>query len=221
MKSYGIVTIGDIAAKTPDYLHSILGKFGYSLHRYACGLGNDHVEKVGTIKEEVKSISNSMTSSRDIYNMDDFKAILSIVCDSVAARLCRKGLFFKTVHLVVRNNKMKIRTMQTRLKENSDLSKEIFRQALLLFERNCDFSIPYRSIGVAVSDLSYSKESVQTDLFDTNPSYSLKQKKEELAIQEVRRRFGKDVIAPLRLYEDGNLSKVRNKNQTISERSKL
>ena len=149
------------------------------------------------------------------------KAILSIVCDSVAARLCRKGLFFKTVHLVVRNNKMKIRTMQTRLKENSDLSKEIFRQALLLFERNCDFSIPYRSIGVAVSDLSYNKESVQTDLFDTNPSYSLKQKKEELAIQEVRRRFGKDVIAPLRLYEDGNLSKVRNKNQTISERSKL
>ena len=221
LKSYGIVTIGDIAAKTPDYLHSILGKFGYSLHRYACGLGNDHVEKVGTIKEEVKSISNSMTSSRDIYNMDDFKAILSIVCDSVAARLCRKGLFFKTVHLVVRNNKMKIRTMQTRLKENSDLSKEIFRQALLLFERNCDFSIPYRSIGVAVSDLSYNKESVQTDLFDTNPSYSLKQKKEELAIQEVRRRFGKDVIAPLRLYEDGNLSKVRNKNQTISERSKL
>ena len=101
------------------------------------------------------------------------------------------------------------------------LSKEIFRQALLLFERNCDFSIPYRSIGVAVSDLSYNKESVQTDLFDTNPSYSLKQKKEELAIQEVRRRFGKDVIAPLRLYEDGNLSKVRNKNQTISERSKL
>ena len=94
LKSSGIVTIGDIAAKTPDYLHSILGKFGYSLHRYACGLGNDHVEKVGTIKEEVKSISNSMTSSRDIYNMDDFKAILSIVCDSVAARLCRKGLFY-------------------------------------------------------------------------------------------------------------------------------
>ena len=95
--------------------------------------------------------------------------------------------------------------MQISLKENSDLAKDIFDEAIKLFERNCDFSIPYRSIGVSVSRLSDKKDSIQTDLFDTK-SYSLKAKKEEMALENIRSRFGYHSVCALRILEDSELS---------------
>lgn len=209
LKSYGIETIGDVTGRSQAYLHSILGKAGITLYRYACGLDDSEVGRFGDQKTEaVKSISHTMTSIRDISDLDDLKIMLKVLSDHVAKRLREKGLYFRRVHLFVRNNRLKVRTMQTKLPENSDLGKEIYRQALLLFNKNCDFSTPYRSIGVAVSDLSAAKDGIQTDLFDKNGYYSLRQKKEELAIEEIRSRFGKGSIASLRVFSDNALSKI-------------
>ena len=209
LKNYGIETIGDATEKSQDYLHSILGKAGITIHRYACGLDDSEVSRYGDRETEtVKSISHTMTSIRDISDLDDLKVMLKVLSDHVAKRLREKRMYYRTIHLFVRNNRLKVRTMQTKLQENSDLGKEIYRQALLLFNRNCDFSIPYRSIGVAVSDLSFEKDGIQTDLFNESGSYSLRQLKEELAIEEIRSRFGNGSIASLRVFSDSGLSKI-------------
>ena len=149
-----------------------------------------------------------MTSTRDIRNLDDLKVMLKVLSEHVAKRLREKGLYYRTVHLFVRNNKLKVRTMQTKLRENSDLGKEIYRQALLLFNKNCDFSVPFRSIGVAVSDLSHEKDGFQTDLFNESGCYSQRQRNEELAIEKIRSRFGNGSIASLRVFSDSALSKI-------------
>ena len=209
LKSYGIETIGDAAGKSEAYLYSILGKSGITLHRYACGFDDSEVGRYGDQKDEtVKSISHTMTSVRDVADLDDLKVMLKVLSDHVAKRLRKKRLYFKTVHLFLRNNKLKTRTMQTKLRENSDLGMEIYRQALLLFNKNCDFSIPYRSIGVAVSDLSSVKDGIQTDLFNESGYYSQRQRKQELAIEEIRNRFGNGSIASLRVFSDSALSKI-------------
>lgn len=205
LKSHGIYTIGDLADKPIDYLTQILGKAGTTLYCYANGIGSDIVSRYDQEKEMPKSISHSHTPRRDIYDMNDFKAVLTSLCDEVAERLCAQKLYYRKVHLLLRNNQMKVRTLQCSLKENSDLAKDIYDNALSLFIKNCDFSIPYRSIGVSVSDLSADKEICQTSLFEESP-YSLKQKKEELAMQEIRRRFGKDSIVSLRVMEDRSLT---------------
>ena len=205
LKSYGIYTIGDIASKTPEYLCSILGKWGQTLYYFAHGYDLSDVKGMYEEYDQAKSIGNSMTSVRDLYDMDDFKLVLRLLSDNVASRVKKQHLFFKTVHLHVRNNKLEVKTMQVSLKENSDLAKDIFDEAIKLFERNCDFSIPYRSIGVSVSRLSDKKDSIQTDLFDTK-SYSLKAKKEEMALENIRSRFGYHSVCALRILEDSELS---------------
>ena len=205
LKSYGIYTIGDVANAPISYLKQILGKNGETLHYFANGYDLSEVSLYNSNYEIIKSIGNSMTSIRDLYDMDDLKLILTILCDSVSSRLREQGMYYKTIHLYVRNKKLESRSCQITLRENSDLGKDIFDTAIQLFENNFDFSIPYRSVGVAVSHLSFHKEFSQLTIFD-NPIYPIKQRKQELALQDIRRRFGYHSISTLRVLEDVELS---------------
>lgn len=205
LKSYGIFTIGDIAKKSINYLKSILGKSGETLYYFANGYDLSEVSLYDSDYEIIKSIGNSMTAVRDLYDMDDLKLILTILCDSVSSRLRDQGMYFKVVHLYVRNKKLESKSAQITLKENSDLAKDIFDNAIMLFKNNFDFSVPYRSIGISVSKLSFKKEASQTNIF-SNSIYSLKQRKEELALEDIRRRFGYHSISTLRVLEDTELS---------------
>ena len=212
LKPYGLYTIGDIAQKPLPYLKGILGKWGETLYFFANGYDLSEVKRYDAEAEVVKSIGNSMTAVRDLYDIDDFKLILTILCDSVGSRVKDSNMYFKTVHLYVRNKKLECRSMQTTLKENSDLAKDIFNAAVTLFERNCDFKIPYRSIGVCVSNLSFQKEYSQTDIFE-NDIYSLKRKKQEIALEDIRRRFGYHSVGTLRVLEDCELSNFNPKEE--------
>ena len=212
LKSYGIYTIGELASKPIGYLKSILGKFGETFYYFANGYDLSEVSLYNSDYEIVKSIGNSTTSIRDLYDMDDLKLILTILCDSVSSRLRDQGMYFKTVHLYVRNKNLESKSAQITLKENSDLGKDIFNAAVMLFENNFDFSIPYRSIGVAVSKLSFKKEVSQINIFE-DETYSLKQKKKELALEDIRRRFGYHSISSLRVLEDIELSNFDPKNE--------
>ena len=205
LKSYGIYTIGDLANKSIGYLKGILGKFGETLYYFSNGYDLSEVSLYDSDYEVVKSIGNSMTAVRDLYDMDDFKLILTILCDSVSARVREQGMYFKVVHLYVRNKKLESRSAQVTLKENSDLAKDIFDTAIKLFNDNFDFTIPYRSIGISVSRLSFEKEVSQTSLFEDN-IYSTRRKNEELALENIRRRFGYHSVSTLRVLEDVELS---------------
>lgn len=212
LKSYGIFTIGELANKPLDYLKSILGKFGETLYYFANGYDLSQVSLYDSDYEIVKSIGNSMTAVRDLYDMDDFKLILTVLCDSVSSRLRDQGMYFKTVHLYVRNKKLEGSSAQITLQENSDLGKDIFNAAVKLFNDNYDFAIPYRSIGVSVSKLSFNKEASQTNLFEDS-NYSIKQRKKELALEDIRRRFGYHSVCNLRVLEDVELSNFDPKNE--------
>ncbi len=220
LQSHGIRTIYDAANSEPSYLSSILGKYGISLYLYANGLDTSKVARIDQMAEPIKSISNSTTCSKDICGIDEFKIVLMSLSENVAHRLNEKGLYYKTVHLTLRDTKLKVRTMQIKLKENSDLAKRIYDEALKLFVQNCDTSIPYRSVGVAVSGLSDRKEEGQIGLFEKSETYSLKQKKKETAIEQIRRRFGRQAICSLRALEDSELSNVINKNTIFKEGEK-
>jgi len=212
LKSYGIFTIGDLASKPISYLKGIFGKGGETLYYFANGYDLSEVSLYDANYEVVKSIGNSMTAIRDLYDLDDFKVILTVLCDSVSTRVREQGMYFKVVHLYVRNKKLECRSAQMTLKENSDLAKDIFEAATKLFENNFDFTIPYRSIGVSVSKLSFNKEVSQTNLFKDD-TYSLKQKSSELALQDIRRRFGYHSISSLRVLEDYELSNFDPKSE--------
>ena len=213
LKSYGLYSIGDIAKCSSNYLKGILGKWGEMLWFFANGYDLSEVSGYDEPYEVVKSIGNSSTTVRDIYDLDDLKVVLTILSDSVGTRVKEAGMYFKTVHLYLRNKKLEWRTMQVTLKENSDLVSTIFKTAIDLFiSNNLDFSIPYRSIGVSVSKLSFKKEASNIKLFEDD-SYSLKEKQMDTALDDIRRRYGYHSIAKLRVLEDSELSNFDIKNE--------
>ena len=216
LKSYGIYTIGDIAKSSAKYMKGILGKFGETLWYFANGYDLSEVRLYKQGEDVIKSIGNSTTTIRDIYDLDDLKLILTILADSVSSRVKDAGMFYKTIHLYVRNKKLEWRSMQMTLKENSDLAKDIFESALKLFEKNeLDFKIPYRSIGVSVSNLSFRKEASEIDIYG-NARYSLKEKNKDLALEDIRRRFGYHSISTLRVLEDTELSNFDPKSEHLT-----
>lgn len=216
LNSYGLYTIGDIAYASSNYLKNIMGKNGETLWYFANGYDLSEVRDYYDDGDEIKSIGNSITTKRDLYDLDDLKIILRILCDSVSSRLKDEKMYFKTVHLYVRNKKLEGKAMQKSLKENSDLSIDIFNYALLLFENNnLDFKIPYRSIGVSVSNLSYKKETSFLDIYGRT-LYPLKEKRKDEALEDVRRRFGYHAIGSLRQFSDNELADFDPKSENTT-----
>ena len=207
LKSYNIKTIGDLANKPVSYLIEHFGKYGRNLHNIANGIDNEEFNSFFHEEETPKSISHTITSYKDISDIDELKLVLTAVSEHVATDLRKQGLYYSTVHIFLRDNRMNARTIQETLKENSDLAKDIFDVSLKLFERECNFRIPYRAVGVAVSKLSDHKQICQTSLFEES-SYSIRQKKKEQAMDDIRRRFGDKSILSLRMLQDKKLSGV-------------
>ncbi|MBR2788398.1 MAG: DNA polymerase IV [Erysipelotrichaceae bacterium] len=207
LKTCNIKTIGELARKPLGYLVEHFGKYGQVLHDVANGFDHGAIMPFESEAETPKSISHTVTSYKDICNLDELKLVLTAVSERVASDLRSHGLYFNTVHIFIRDNRMKARTIQETLKENSDLAKDIFDVSLRLFMRECDFRTPFRAIGVAVSRLSDHKQFFQTSLFEES-GYSLKQKKKEQAMDDIRRRFGDKAVLSLRMLQDRKLSGI-------------
>lgn len=213
LKNYGIYTINDLANADIRYLKNILGKNGETLWCFANGYDLSEVKRYDDYHEEIKSIGNSTTTIRDIYDLDDLKIIIKVLSDSIASRIKDVGLYYKTINLYLRDKKLQWRSVQKTLKENTDLASDIYYGALELFEKNnFDFKIPYRSIGIAVTKLSNKKDASFIDI-NGDCIYSLKEKQKDLAIENIRRRFGHYAISNLRLLSDKELSHFDPKNE--------
>ena len=207
LKTYNIQTIGDLARKPVSYLVEHFGKYGQNLHDISNGIDHQMIGSFIYEEETPKSISHTITSYKDISDIDELKLVLTSVSEHVATDLRKQGLYYSTVHVFLRDSRMNARTIQETLKENSDLAKDIFDVSLKLFEQSCNFKIPYRAVGVAVSKLCDHKQICQTSLFEES-TYSLKQKKKEQAMDDIRRRFGNKAILSLRMLQDRKLSGV-------------
>ena len=91
LHSHAIYTIGDIAKQPRGRLEDLLGKWGTTLWNYANGKDDSPVSRYGVHDDTVRSIGNSTTSVRDLYDMDDLKLVLTGLCDSVSSRLRKQG----------------------------------------------------------------------------------------------------------------------------------
>lgn len=214
LKEYAIYTIGDIARTNLKYMKSILGKAGETLYYFAWGQDLSEVKKYTDDYELIKSIGNSTTTKRDLYDLDDLKMILTVLSDSISSRCKDQGFYFKTIHLFLRTKKLETRSLQLTLKENSDLAKDIYQSAIKLFKENCNFAVPYRSIGLSVTNLSFKKETSYISLFN-DELYSLKQKKAEEALEKIRNRFGYHSVTSLRLLLDKELTTFDPKKENV------
>lgn len=195
-------TIGDIARCDPRTLHAALGRGGDVLWCYANGMDRSPVMSLDTAMP-VKSVGNSMTTSRDLQSEDEAHAVLMSIAESVAGRLRRKGLKGRTVCLWVRDSALKCLSAQHRLRDSTALSSEICACAMALFRQHYRWSRPVRSLGISVTMLESADEGVQLNMFGDlgrERQYDL-----EGAVGEIRRRYGKSAIQRACLMRHGDL----------------
>lgn len=184
---YGIRTIGDIARSSQDTLHSMLGKGGDMLYAYANGLDESPVMRTEQ-SSEVKSVSNSTTPPFDVDNDTDARRILYMLSDSVASRLREQHLYGRTISLWLRSETLHSYERQTTLTTPTNLSKVIAQHIFQLLYQNWDMHSPLRSLGVRVSDLSFSPQ--ETTLLVERDPLLMRHEKIERTMDDIRKRYG-------------------------------
>lgn len=99
------------------------------------------------------------------------------------------GCYCLTVAIHVRNKELHSFTRQAKLNKPSDITNEIAKAAIELFERNYDFSSDIRSMGVQVVDLVPNTIPIQLDVFGREEE-RLRLARLDTTVDGLRKRFG-------------------------------
>ena len=201
---YGILTIGDLAGTDPFFLQSVFGKIGLVLSAFARGEDRTPVAADGS-EIPVKSIGNSTTTPRDLTTEQDVKMVVYMLAESVASRLRRHGFAGDVVEIYVRDGELRGFSRQHKVDMPTNISEEIAREAMRLFKENYSWERPVRSIGVRVTHLKMEDHPYQISLF-TSPEWREKQLKADLAVDEIRDRFGFQAVRRGLMHIDTKLS---------------
>lgn len=201
LNGIGIHTIGDIANTDLKVLEKLLGVWGSTLYRYANGLDDSPVVDK---PEDVKSISNSLTDYKDLVNFDQVKTLLLLLSESVASRL-RESQIGKasTVRITVTDNALQTYGKQTKLVHPTSSAIDIANTAYDLFESLYKWERPVRAAGVAISDFTFNEEQM---FFDENLQKSDKQQKLDIAVDNIRRKYGNSSMQRARILQDKKLA---------------
>ena len=198
----GLYTIGDVARADPGILRAMFGKSGSVLQAYALGLDDAPVARVGEY-EPLKSIGNSTTTARDMMNLEDARAVLYGLCDSVAARLRENGVKCRLVALWVRDNGLSGFDRQMMLAQPTNLSSELFQASFSLLQAHYAWRRPLRSLGVRSGHLVEEKQADQMSLF---PDAGRERRETlERTIDDIQEKFGHAALRRAILLQDPTL----------------
>ena len=153
LNNYEIHTLGQIQNMTITELWPIMGRGSSWLYKRACGIDDRSVIDNGPRVR--KSISHDRTFMEDV----DPEAIVFLheaihsMCSSIAMKLHRKSLYFKTVTIKLRYRDYTTVQRSKSIPVESDDDELLFRIALELFDQNRDLDRQVRLVGVKVSGL--------------------------------------------------------------------
>jgi len=207
LQSEGIITIGDLAKQSKEWLINTFGEHGLYLASRSMGQDNRPVVE----GREAKSMSNERTFSQDVSDRKQLEITLLRLSEQVGRRLRKGEVAGSTVRVKIRWPDFATITRQTTLHQSTDRDKEIYDTVLELFHKEW---IPGRAVlllGVGVSNLGTTIR--QLDLFDQSW-----EEDERLlqAIDSIRERYGPDAVR-----RAGALRPTRNSSDTDQTTDRL
>jgi len=190
MRELGIATIGDLAHAPEPALAGAYGVIGPQLREAA--RGHDATPLVPSYEAvDPKSMGHEVTLERDSGDAAQLESVLLRLCDQVARRLRKEGFVGRVVAVRLRDSSFTTRIRQRALAGHSDRAERLFEVARALF-RDHWHGGPLRLLGVSVSALAPSPDSVQTDLFaDGGRADRLLE-----ALDHVRDKLGEVAVVP-------------------------
>jgi DNA polymerase IV len=161
LETFGITTIGQVAALDDTTVRSVFGSWGPEVRDLARGIDRRTVEP----ERETKSISSEETFE---YDVRDEKVLISVLREQakeLAEKLNREDCSAGTVGIKVKRADFTVFGRQTHLEEPTRDVRRIFRAAMHCLRRAHLNGAPVRLLGLRVASLS-AGEPKQTSLFD-------------------------------------------------------
>ena len=181
----GLHTIGEVADADPEFLSAKLGRAG--LHFHALAQAEDPRPVTG--RRASKSIGSEHTLDKDVREKTEIKLHLRRSADTIGRRLRQKRYVAFGVGVKLKTTDFQILTRQRRLSEPTDVTERLYSVGVDLLNE-FDHPGPFRLVGMVAYDLVGIDDRVQLDLFGT----SARQRRLEVAIDELAERFGTDVV---------------------------
>lgn len=188
----GIFTVGDLARCEPEILKLRFGKNGEELYKIANGTAGDVNFGFHSI-ETPKSIGRSVTCVKDVADINMLFCVLIVLAEDVARQLRNHNLYAGGVVLHLRDCNLNTKEIGEKLPRPMRLSKDLTDKAIEIFTKNCDFSYPFRSVGIRATYLTKEPDGWQTDLF-SDLKADIKRDALEAKMFEIRKRFGDESV---------------------------
>lgn len=191
----GITTIGQLAGHDRQVIAARLGKMGEMVHDYANGIDDSPVN-FAHAGQAAKSVGNGMTFRRDLIGMEDIRAGVMPLADTVATRLRQSGQKCSTVQVVIVDHEFKTISRQRKLEKPTHLSMEIRDTAIGIIKAAWNLKAPIRMLTITGMNLVDENATEQISFFGEEADVKRQKiEKIEHAVDSIRSRFGRDSIS--------------------------
>lgn len=182
----GLTQISQIQKMEETDLVRKYGSMGLRMSQLAQGKDSRNVKP----PSGAKSVSAETTFNTDKSKRDDLIPILRALSERVSEQLKKKSIAGQTIVLKLKTSNFKSRTRNKTLSDPTRLADKIFRHGLELMEKELD-GTQFRLIGIGVTSLMSDVSADPNDLVDQDAT---KRANAELAIDELRKKFGKKAV---------------------------
>ncbi len=212
LNTLGIHTIGDLAGTDKKIISNLLGAWGRTLYNYANGLDDS---PVGARNDgEIKSIGNSLTDYKDLYNFEEVKTLLLLLAESVAARLRKSNVGRAwTVKVTVTDTDLKTYGKQTTLLQPTSSATDIANASYQIFNELYKWNKPVRGAGVSVCNFTQGKEQL---FLGVDYEKTAKKDKIDSAVDGIRKKYGNTSLQRATILQDKKLAGVDIKGESFS-----
>lgn len=147
LKAEGVITVGDLAAKPPEWAALRFGRNGDYMRRLALGQDDRPVQT----NRDAKSVSSETTLLRDTGDPEALDELVSRLSRDVSRSLERRDLWARTVKVKLRLSDFTTFTRQTTVSEPVQAAAEIAAAASALVRAETAPGRLFRLIGVGAS----------------------------------------------------------------------
>lgn len=213
LEGYGILTVGELANCSCEWLCSVFGVCGRDMWLSANGLNVDRVA-LDSYSAKSKSIGHGVTCKSDLENNDEVWKVFLSLSQNVSKRLRDENLFATGVQISVRDVRFVNRQFQCQLGCSTQSASEIARAATELFISNYTWDYMVRAVTVRAINLSDTPYFQQLDFY-TDHSKIEKRKCIDDAVMKLRDKFGEEIIFNCCLMNEEKIPRLTsNEKQT-------
>lgn len=200
LASYGITTIGRLAAVPDSFIQSLLGKNGLKLKTFANGEDNSPVASI-KYTTPPKSLGAGMTLPEDLEKSQEVWPIMLELAQEVSDKLKLHKKKASGMAISIKDKDFGVKEWQNQSILPLQFPREVAEFAFSIFEKNYLWKLPVRSVTLRAINLVSEGSPIQRDLF-SNREEAEKLDRLSCVVESIRAKFGNDAIKRAILFQD-------------------